>query len=395
MRFLYLGPFRFPDRDAAASRVLNNARILKDLGHTVTILSFGGQYKDIDNTPDGYYYDRIKYIISDDIDTHNLKERLLRYIYPGSNAWKYIKKEQYQYDAIITYNTTFQFNWRLLLWAKRKNKKLILDLTEWPEANETPGGKYSPIYWMSEINIRYIQKKFKNCIVISKYLANYYNSYSNILLLPPLINIKDTKWNVYKPINNKEIQEHQGIRIIFAGTPAKKDLLSNLIKAVIITLNRTKEIQLIIVGVSQDQTTQFIKYEDLKKYNKNIVFIGRIPQNQVPSFYHISNFSAIIRVPNRKNMAGFPTKMAESMAAGCPVLMNATSDLMDYAIDGKNAIIIKDYNVDSIVDGLNRILLLRHEQLRNMKELSKQIGNSKFDYRHYIDITQKFIDKLR
>lgn len=395
MRFLYLGPFRFPDRDAAASRVLNNARILKDLGHSVTVLSFGGQYKDIDNTSDGYYYDRIKYIISDDIDTHSLKERLLRYIYPGSNAWKYIKKEQCQYDAIITYNTTFQFNWRLLLWAKRKNKKLILDLTEWPEANETPGGKYSPIYWMSEINIRYIQKRFKNCIVISKYLANYYNSYSNILLLPPLINIKDTKWNVYKPINNKEIQEHQGIRIIFAGTPAKKDLLSNLIKAVIITLNHTKEIQLIIVGVSQDQATQFLKYEDLKKYNKNIVFIGRIPQCQVPSFYHISNFSAIIRAPNRKNMAGFPTKMAESMAAGCPVLMNATSDLMDYAIDGKNAIIIKDYNVDSIVDGLNRILLLRHEQLRNMKELAKQIGNSKFDYRHYIDITQKFIDKLR
>ncbi len=395
MRFLYLGPFRFPDRDAAASRVLNNARILKDLGHSVTVLSFGGQYRDIDLSSDGYYCDKIKYIISHDIDTHSFRERLLRYIYPGSNAWEYIKNEQCQYDTIIAYNTTFQFNWRLLFWAKRKNKKLILDLTEWPEANETLGGKFSPIYWMSEINMKYVQKKFKNYIVISKYLAQYYNSRSNTLLLPPLINMKDNKWNVYEPIYNKEIQEHQGIRIIFAGTPAKKDLLSNLIKAVIITLNRTKKIQLIVVGVSQEQTTQFVKYEDIEKYHKNIVFIGRIPQCQVPSYYHISNFSAIIRVPNRKNMAGFPTKMTESMAAGCPVLMNATSDLMDYAIDGKNAIIIKDHNVDSIVEGLNRILLLGHEQLKKMKELSRQIGNRKFDYGHYIDITRKFIDKLR
>ena len=394
MRFLYLGPFRFPDGDAAASRVLNNARILNDLGHTVTVLSFGGRYRDIDQLTNEYFYEKIKYIISNDIDTHSFKERLLRYIYPGANAWKYIKKEEAQFDAIITYNTTCQFNWNLLIWAKRKNKKLILDLTEWPEANETPGGKYSPIYWMSEINMKCVQKKFKNLILISKYLAKYYNT-SNTLLLPPLINIKDNKWNVYDPIYNKDIQEHQGIRIIFAGTPAKKDLLGNLIQALIITLNHTKKIQLIIIGVPKEQATQYVEHEYIEKYKKNIIFIGRIPQYQVPSFYHISDFSAIIRVPNRKNMAGFPTKMAESMAAGCPVLMNATSDLMDYAIDGQNAIIIKDYTINSIVNGLNRILLLKQEQLRIMKKVSRQIGDHKFDYRHYIDITQQFINQLK
>ena len=42
IRILYLGPFRFPDGDAAASRVLNNIRIFKDLGHDVYVLSFGG-----------------------------------------------------------------------------------------------------------------------------------------------------------------------------------------------------------------------------------------------------------------------------------------------------------------------------------------------------------------
>ena len=36
--------------------------------------------------------------------------------------------------------------------------------------------------------------------------------------------------------------------------------------------------------------------------------------------------------------------------------MNQTSDLGDYATDGKNALIINDYSVDSIEAGLHRIL---------------------------------------
>lgn len=39
MNILYLGLFRFPEGDAAASRILNNARLFRDLGHTVKILS--------------------------------------------------------------------------------------------------------------------------------------------------------------------------------------------------------------------------------------------------------------------------------------------------------------------------------------------------------------------
>ena len=54
IRILYLGPFRFPDGDAAASRVLNNIRIFKDLGHDVYVLSFGGKYREEDKILNDY-----------------------------------------------------------------------------------------------------------------------------------------------------------------------------------------------------------------------------------------------------------------------------------------------------------------------------------------------------
>ena len=81
IRILYLGPFRFPDGDAAASRVLNNIRIFKDLGHDVYVLSFGGKYHEEDKILNDYSYDNILYKITNDIDTHSWGRRGFYAIY--------------------------------------------------------------------------------------------------------------------------------------------------------------------------------------------------------------------------------------------------------------------------------------------------------------------------
>ena len=242
--------------------------------------------------------------------------------------------------------------------------------------------------------MRFVQKRFKNMIPISQFLNSYYPD-SNNLLLPPLINIQDSKWNNFSEINSLKLKGFDGVRILFAGTPAKKDLLGNLIAALLRVLKDTNRIQLVVVGVPLEQAVNYCSQKALDKYKNNLVFLGRIPQVQVPSYYHISDFSAIIREPSRKNTAGFPTKMAESMAAGCPVLMNQTSDLGDYATDGKNALIINDYSVDSIEAGLHRILQMSKDGIVSMKTAARAVGESRFNYRSYLDTAKVFIAKIR
>lgn len=393
MNILYIGLFRFPEGDAAASRVLNNARMFRDLGHYVKILSFGGEYREEDASVEGYVYDGMQYEITHDIDTHSWKERILRYTYPNPNARTYIIKYIDYYDVIITYNTTCPMNLFLQRICKTHKKKIVLDITEWPAPNEIPGGRLSPIFWLSELNMRYVQKRFKNLIPISHYLDNYYAK-SNNLLLPPLINMYDSKWNVFKTTKMVELTEFDGIRLIFAGTPAKKDLLGNLIEALIQVLSYTSKIQLVVAGVSNKQAKQYCNEKALTEFKSNFVFLGRVPQSFVPSLYHISDFSTIIREPSRKNNAGFPTKMAESMAAGCPVFLNCTSDLGDYAIDGLSAIYIESYHVDSIRKGLFRILSIPKDQILKMKQTARQTGEQKFDYHKYMKKGEDFLKKL-
>ncbi len=83
------------------------------------------------------------------------------------------------------------------------------------------------------------------------------------------------------------------------------------------------------------------------------------------------------------------------MAAGCPVLMNQTSDLGDYATDGKNALIINDYSVDSIEAGLHRILQMSKDEIVSMKTAARAVGESRFNYRSYLDTAKVFIAKIR
>lgn len=394
MNILYLGLFRFPEGDAAASRVLNNARLFRDLGHSVKILSFGGEYREQDISLDGYVYDGLHYVITHDIDTHSWKERFLRYIYPNPNARNYIAANIDSFDIVVSYNTTLPMNIYLQHICKKHGKKIILDVTEWPDSNELLGGKLSPIYWMSELNMRFIQKHFKNMIPISQFLNRFY-SHSNNILLPPLIDINDTKWNCFKPVDFTSVNHYNGVRIIFAGTPARKDLLKNLVEAIVQVLNEGQVIQLVVAGVSIEQANQFCAEDILSKYRNNIVFLGRIPQSLVPSLYHISTFSAIIREPSRKNTAGFPTKMVESMAAGCPVLLNITSDLGDYAIDGENAVLIENYHVCSIKEGLMSILSMTNEKISKMKLCARKTGEQRFDYHNYMEMGLRFINNLK
>lgn len=77
---------------------------------------------------------------------------------------------------------------------------------------------------MSELNMRYIQKRFKNIIPISRFLNRYYSG-SNNLILPPLIDIKDSKWNNFAARDMPELNNYNGVRIILQVHQPRKTYL--------------------------------------------------------------------------------------------------------------------------------------------------------------------------
>lgn len=389
-RIIYVGAFRFPNGDAASQRVLNNAKIFKDLGYVIEFISWGGEPRDIDKSDDGFYsYQDFKYLNTYEIDNHTLNplKRVFNFFFKGNTSLKIILDLINKTDIIIAYNPSFYFTKKIVSLCKKNGVRFISDITEWYASNELPGGRYALPYWISEVNMRSIQKKIKTKIVISNFLNTYYKNSHNIII-PPLVDPAEQKWTS----NKRVLPEFDGTRFIYAGSPGNKDLLETIIESVIQCLNKKLKIQFIILGVSSKDITNYKCYNHLANWRENILLLGLVSHEVVPSYYHGSDFSIIIRKKSRKNNAGFPTKLVESFLAGCPVIANLTSDISNYIIDGKNGFILKDSSTQTLVDVLKKACLLQPEEKDKLKKEASNDGNKFFNYREYLEDMQVFLN---
>ena len=392
MTIVYTGNFRFPAQDAASARVINNAKALKELGHTVKFLSWGGSPREEDKLPDGQYvYQGFEYVnTSELLDGKRSVAKKLKSMLSRGRKTMTLLKMMPNVKMVIAYNPPLCFTWNCQKYCSRNGIFFVTDITEWYASNEFPGGSCLPFYWMNELNMKWMQKKVKNKIVISSYLNNYYN-HSNNLLVPPLVDLSEQKWKKKQVSIPDVITRNHSIKLLFAGNPAQKDLLVNILQSVVRFGGR---IQIIVLGVSEANANLYINMEERRQYPDSIVFLGRVPQDDVPFYYSMVDFSVIVREPNRKNTAGFPTKMAESYAAGCPVMLNGTSDLLEYVNDGINAIVLTDFKVNSINRGFKQLLALKQEELDQMKINAKVTGKELFDYKTRISSFQNFTQNL-
>lgn len=391
-KIIYTGAFRFPNGDAASQRVLNNAKIFRGLGYEVEFLSWGGKPREEDKAKDGfYYYQGFRYTNTNDIDNKdnlNFIQWIDSVLRRGKNSYQQIKKQIEEISIVVAYNSTSYFTSRLFSICKKNNKQLIADITEWYSAEETPGGKLGPFYWLGEYNMKFVQKKVLNKIVISRYLDTYYSKSKN-LVLPPLVDCTDDKWNLEKDV----LPKTNNLRIFYAGTPGMKDQLQVVINAVLDCLKQRILIDFVILGVSLDDIKHYSCYSEVLQYKDNIQLLGRVPQLEVPLYYKASDFSILLREDTRKSKAGFPTKLAESLMSGCPVIVNYTSDISTYIKDGENGIVIDGYTETAVKNALHKAVSIDKSKIMELKSNALQSAHQYFDYKNYKNALKDFLSK--
>ena len=383
MKILYTGAFRFPTGDAGAARVLNIARLLRDLGHEVEFLSFG---RDRNNALVGTY-DSFEYRVTEDLNQVVFFDRLRGAIQRGYKAYRVIRKNIRSYDCVIVYNPALFFCRRMIRLCGHFDVKLVLDMTEWFSVNDFVGKYLNVIYWLNEINMRYVTTKVDNVISITSFLDRHYAKSLNRIVLPPLVDLQENKWRESKEVS---IASFTGVTLIYAENSAnKKDRIDMVLRALVRVVEEGYRIRILLIGnCSQDLLSRYTGYKD------NIVFIGNIPQEDVPSYYGLADFSILIRDNTRKSNAGFSTKLVESIASGVPPVINVTSDINHYLTE-KDSIKLADGSVESIVAGLKQICEMLEKDRDKMKMAVKRVGFEYFDYRAYKERMRVFLEKMK
>lgn len=363
-KILYVGNFELPDKNAAAHRVINNAKIFKQIGYEVIFCGVAGEQKEnivYQGKCAGFENWTIK---KSDKNLYSIAE-----IIP-------IIKKMDDLKAIIAYNYPAISLLRLRSYCKKKNILLIADCTEW---YGFLGGNvvYKLIKGMdSFLRMNIIQPRLDGIIAISHYLENYYKCRTKTVFIPPLTDLSEEKWL------NTELDTDNILRILYAGTPGKhKDKLNKILAA----LNdcALSHIQFNIIGITKEQYLEYYP-EDLElvdRLSDCVFFKGKKMHLEVIDELKKSDFSLFYRDITRVTTAGFPTKFAESISCGVPVLTNGTSDLEEYLIDGENG-----FWIDDIDNDLKRVLSM---DIHKLKAIKNTVKNDIFDYHNYIDEMKK------
>ena len=164
-----------------------------------------------------------------------------------------------------------------------------------------------------------------------------------------------------------------------------------MLDAVIHCLKDGMKLQFVVLGVKIEDISHYKNCTEVANFSDNIILLGRVPQTEVPSYYHLSDFSLLIRQRNRKNSAGFPTKFAESNMAGCPVIVNDTSDIRNFVEDGENGFLIPDFSLTEIIKTLDKVARLSPETIALITTATREKALKNFDFRAYIEEMKKIV----
>jgi glycosyltransferase involved in cell wall biosynthesis len=243
------------------------------------------------------------------------------------------------------------------------------------------------------MRIKYLHKKMTGVICISNYLYKYYkNKNIRCVLIPPLVNINDEKWNNNYVITNNEIN------LIFSGdaltrknSDQKKDRLDSLLLVLKKIKSEKLNFKMNIVGISkEDYLYALPEQEEIVSYlNNNIEFFGRVKHNKSIELIMKNDLFIFLRDQNKITISGFPTKFVESITCKIPVITNKNSNLIDYMEEGINGFWIENDSIESLYNSLKKILLLDFEFIRSLKN---NINNNIFHYENYIESVKCFLD---
>ncbi len=372
----------FPEGDAGAIRLQLMGRTLSEVGYKITVLCRG-------KLNDKGYYNSIEYYSFRNKQC-NLFSNLFDYLEFPSKVKKYLHNNIDELYAVYIYNahdSLFSYCKKL---CSKNGIKLIHDCVEWYSPEEYTLGKFDLWYRKkNRINTKIIDKSF-SIIAITKYLEEYFSSKGiNTIRVPILC---DTEIGITpKPLHDDNVTT-----VFYGGLPGTKDLVGNLLEAsLMLSEDEKKKLKIVIVGATKDYLVRVshIRSDVIDRCSDYTVLHGRLQRKQVLEIMSKADFSFLARDSElRYAKAGFPSKVVEALSNATPMICNISSDLDDYLINGKNAVIAASHESKDLCDAIRRAISLTATEKQKMSSEALNSAKLHFDYRNYVDALKQFIE---
>lgn len=369
----------FPEGDAGAVRLRYMARAMTGGGYQVEVLC-RSKLKD-KGCVDGIAYTSLRRI-----DGHKLVRAADYYLFPG-RVKKYLQRNK-DLSCVYVYNAHISVFQLCKRFCQKHNIRLIHDCVEWYSPEEFKKGEKSPAYKAkTKINTQIIDKTF-SVIAISRYLEQYFSGKDIRTLRVPIL--------CDSALRTEPKQCGEKLTLFYAGAPAKKDLVGNVLEAaLLLPPEEQKKLRIVLVGATRDYliSKSGIPAHVIDGCADFLELCGRVPRSEVLERMEQADFTVLPRDASlRYAQAGFPSKVTESLANATPILCNFSSDLELYLTDGENALIARDHTPEALAQTLRRAIQLTPEEKQTMSQKALKSAKTHFDYRNYTAPLRAFME---
>ena len=382
---LYISTSLFPKGQAYSTRLVNFARLFNFLEIDVHIISDFTYEVFTDSKAENCFEGCTYQIVSGKPTSFNR-------IRSTFNSTKIIKEylDHNSVDFVIIGNCYDRFN-RVKRICKERKIPLILEICEWYDTKLRKFGNLNPYNFIYNRCMKYDYIKSDGVIAISQYLYNYFKRYTdNVIRIPTILDTYNTEYSL-ETKNNKIVIVHVG----FSGR--HKEKFKNILIALQLLEKKQNKFEYNIYGSDKADVLKNLGSDEqlLESLSGCVNVKGRVPQDKVNSIFMNADFSIFIRPQKRSSNAGFPTKLAESMIAGTPVISNNTGDIGSYLINGENGYLLKDDSPEAIKDVFIRILEMKEQDFRVMRKNARRTAEMNFDFRIYSNEVRKLLSEVK